>query len=268
MTYDDYLKDLKVCCEKCFGLCCTALYFSKSDGFPENKEAGNPCINLQKDFKCSVHKKLRDKGLKGCIAYDCLGAGQKVAQVTFKGVNWRSDKENSNKMFDAFILMRQLHEMLWYLTEAFLLNKDIKDEIELLIKETDKLTLLEVDDFLELDVDSHRDKVNKILKNTSEFIRTKAGTSKKKKKIDYFGANLKNAKLRGVDFRGACLIAANLRGADLSYADFIAADMRDADISGANLGKSIFLTQAQINTTKGDSNTKLPSRITRPSHWR
>ena len=67
--------------------------------------------------------------------------------------------------------------------------------------------------------------------------------------------------------RGACLIAANLRGVDLSGADLIGADLRDADIRGADLTHSIFLTQAQINTAKGDSSTKLPIQLSRPINW-
>ena len=82
-TYESKLdKELRVDCKKCFGLCCIALYFSASEGFPTNKDAGKPCINLQSDFTCSVHQNLRKKGLKGCTAYDCFGAGQKVYQVT------------------------------------------------------------------------------------------------------------------------------------------------------------------------------------------
>jgi len=67
--------------------------------------------------------------------------------------------------------------------------------------------------------------------------------------------------------RGACLIAADLRGADLSGTDLIGADFRDADIRGADLTKSIFLTQAQLNTAKGDAGTKLLPSFTRPAHW-
>jgi uncharacterized protein YjbI with pentapeptide repeats len=67
--------------------------------------------------------------------------------------------------------------------------------------------------------------------------------------------------------RGACLIAANLRGVDLSWADLIGADLRDADLSGADLSNSIFVTQAQINSAKGDSKTKLPMMIVRPNYW-
>ncbi len=74
---DKFNKELRVNCKKCFGLCCIALYFSASEGFPTNKDAGKPCINLKSDFTCSVHQNLRNKGLKGCTAYDCFGAGQK-----------------------------------------------------------------------------------------------------------------------------------------------------------------------------------------------
>ena len=34
----------------------TALYFSKTEGFPIDKPSGAPCPNLQKDFLCSVHQ--------------------------------------------------------------------------------------------------------------------------------------------------------------------------------------------------------------------
>ena len=267
---DKYSKELKVDCRNCFGLCCTALYFSKSEGFPTNKEAGKPCINLNKDFTCAVHKNLAAKGLKGCTAYDCFGAGQKVAQVTFGGKDWRSKPEASEKMFDAFLVMRQLQEMLWYLTWAFDLQSDKKkkEKISSLIDETDSLTLLHIDDLLQVDVESHRDKVNKLLKDTSDSVRSKGGSKNNKQaRKDYFGKDLRKTNLKGADLSGALLIASNLRNVDLSFADLIGADLRDADLSGANLEKSIFLTQAQINAAKGDSKTKLPRRITRPSHW-
>jgi uncharacterized protein YjbI with pentapeptide repeats len=278
-THEDKVKEeLRVDCEKCFGLCCIALYFSATEGFPTDKEAGKPCVNLQSDFTCSVHKNLRNKGLKGCTAYDCFGAGQKVAQVTFSGNDWRQAPEAAGKMFEAFLIMRQLHEMLWYLTQAFVLQKDkgIKEEISALRESTERLTLLEVDTLLTLDLEVHRTNVNRLLKNTSELVRTKARSGKNtpskgsnggSRRLDYFGADLRKANLRGADLRGACLIAANLRGVDLSGADLIGADLRDADLCGADLTNSIFLTQAQLNTAKGDSNTKLPGMLVRPPYW-
>ena len=80
----DIYKELKIDCEKCFGFSCIALYFSKTDGFPEDKESGKPCINLQSDFKCKVHRDLRKKGLKGCTAYDFLVQDKKLLRLHMK----------------------------------------------------------------------------------------------------------------------------------------------------------------------------------------
>ncbi len=271
-------KELRVDCEKCFGLCCVALYFSASEGFPVNKDAGKPCINLQSDFTCSIHESLTNKGLKGCTAYDCFGAGQKVAQVTYNGHDWRQAPESAKQMFEAFLIMRQLHEMIWYLTQAFILQTDqgIREDISSLLDSTERLTLLDVDSLLALDVTIHRTKVNILLKNTSEWVRAKMHSKKNtslknrnsnSQRLDYFGADLRKINLKGADLRGACLIAANLRGVDLSGADLIGADLRDADIRDADLRGSIFLTQAQLNTTKGNSHTKLPVMLVRPTYW-
>ena len=271
-------QDLRNDCEKCFGFCCIALYFSASDGFPVDKTAGKPCINLQQDFKCTVHKNLRDKGLKGCTAYDCFGAGQKVAQITYGGRSWRQDEESREQMFEAFLVMRQLHEMLWYLKEALRIgrNSNIESKLSCLISETEKLTLLSCDSLIALDLESHRTEVNSLLEKISELVRSRTlggqkSNLKRRKtiggRLDLIGADLRKINLRGTDLRGDFLIAANLKGADLTGADFIGADIRDADIRGANLTDSIFLTQSQINTAKGDSNTKLPISLSRPLYW-
>src|SRR4051794_37394756 len=95
-------KDLEPDCENCFGLCCTALNLLVSNDFPINKPAGQPCINLQPDYRCQIHGRLRDEGFKGCTVFDCLGAGQVVSQVTFKGLSWRENPEIREKMFKVF----------------------------------------------------------------------------------------------------------------------------------------------------------------------
>ena len=276
--HDEILKDLRVDCGKCFGLCCVALYFSASEGFPNNKDAGKPCLNLQSDFNCKVHKNLRDKGLKGCTAYDCFGAGQKVAEVTYGGRDWRQAPESAKQMFEVFLIIRQLHEMLWYLTEAFTLQwtKTIKDKLSSIIKETERLTHLSADDLINLDVEAHRTHVNDLLLQTSELVRSKVHggqkmpsgrQSTKGRGLAFIGKDLRKTNLKGADLRGECLIAADLRGVDLSGADLIGADLRDTDLRGTNLTDAIFLTQAQINTAKGDSNTKLPRALTHPAYW-
>ena len=276
--HDNSLKSLKADCKNCFGFCCVALYFSASESFPVDKEAGRPCINLQSDFNCSVHKDLRKLGLKGCTSYDCFGAGQRTAQVTYGGCDWRQAPEKAKEMFDVFLIMRQIHEMLWYLKESLTLIPADQLEVELkdMLKQTESLTLLSPESLLKLDLSKHGAAVNSLVQKVSELVRSKVCIDKKnpskRKKIlgrglDLIGVDLRKIDLQGENLRGAYLIAADLRGVDLSGADFLGADLRDADIRGADLSNSIFITQAQINTTKGDFDTKLPNLLARPAHW-
>jgi uncharacterized protein YjbI with pentapeptide repeats len=270
--------NLKADCENCFGLCCVALPFAASADFAYDKDAGKPCHNLQSDYRCGVHINLRELGYKGCTVFDCFGAGQQVSQVTFKGNDWRHNQDSAKDMFEVFPIMRQLYEMLWYLTESLTLKaaSTIHEDINRILHETERLIQLEYNDLLKLDIVAHRAEVNKLLLRTSELVRAEAicqlQNSKKRhkvtgKSIDFIGANLKNANLGGANLRGAYLIAADLRGADLRFADLIGADLRDADLRGADLTGCIFLTQAQINSAIGDSHTKIPSKLIRPSHW-
>lgn len=285
MTYENrdqcdkkLYKDLKNDCGKCFGLCCIALYFSASESFPNDKESGKPCVNLQHDFTCAIHNSLIDKGLKGCTAYECFGAGQKVAQVTYKGQDWMKAPESAQQMFEVFSIMRQLHEMLWYLTEALFIkmSRDIKDNLERLMSETEALTYLDASSLLGLDIVSHRDKVNILLKKISKIVRTEDNSGEKntlsrRKKVagrfDFIGADLRKVNLKGMDLGGALLIAADLRGNSLRNTNLIGADLRDADIRGSDLTESLFITQIQVNTAKGDVNTRLPVWIERPGTW-
>ncbi|MFZ7942898.1 MULTISPECIES: pentapeptide repeat-containing protein [Bacillaceae] len=267
-TFKKYSAD----CENCFGLCCVALPYAKSADFPIDKEGGTPCSKLQHDFRCGIHNQLRNKGFRGCSVYECFGAGQKVSQVTYNGNDWRNHPTHAKEMFDVFPIMQQLHEMLYYLNEASSLKETqpISRDLETALQETENLTHLSANSILELDVPSHRVMVNELLLRTSEFVRAKVPPRKNKKigrGIDLLGAKLKGADLRGANLRGALLIAADLRNADMRVADLIGADLRDADLSGANLTGSLFLTQAQINSAKGDQNTKLPASLRIPDHW-
>ncbi|MEK3885785.1 pentapeptide repeat-containing protein [Paenibacillus sp. PL2-23] len=282
--HDTSRDNLRADCEKCFGLCCVALNFSVSEGFPIDKEAGRPCLNLQPDFRCRVHESLSKRGLKGCIAFDCFGAGQKVSQISFGGQDWGTAPEFAKQMFKVFIIMMQLHEMLWYLAEALTLHQaqSIHNELQFMLEETQQLTYLSPDSLMKLDMAEHRASVNTLLIKTSELVRSEARSrlkarsghtarSKLQKTIgrgaDLIGADLRRLDLRGTNLRGAYLIAADLRGNNLSGTDFIGADFRDADIRGADLSKSIFLTQAQLNAAKGDAHTKLPPLLIHPTHW-
>jgi len=264
---------LKADCEKCFGLCCVALPFAKSADFAINKDGGVPCKNLQQDYRCSIHHNLRNKGFRGCAVYECFGAGQKVSQDTYKGVDWRDNSAIAKDMFDVFPIMQQLHEMLAYLYEALRREeaRDIFTDLQDAVQITEAFTNQDPASILELNVPEHRAVINKLLLKTSEAVRAKVKKTKNQHKIDsksdFIGAKLVGANLKGSNLRGALLIAADLREADMRFADLIGADLRDADLSGANLTGCIFLTQAQINSARGDFHTKLPPSIKVPEHW-
>ncbi|MFF1920051.1 pentapeptide repeat-containing protein [Streptomyces sp. NPDC058221] len=262
---------LRADCGNCFGLCCVALTLTRSADFAINKDAGKPCRNLQDDFRCGIHTELRTEGFPGCTVYDCFGAGQKVSRETFGGQDWRRAPESAQQMFEVFPVMRQLHELLWYLTEAAALApaRPLHGEIGRTLDATERLTRLDADAFADLDVAAHREEVAALLSRISELVRATAPRRKKRnhRGADLIGARLGEADLRGADLRGAYLIAADLSGADLRLADLIGADFRDADLSGADLTGALFLTQSQLNAARGNGATRLPGALSRPTHW-
>ena len=144
--------------------------FSASADFAIDKSAGQPCPNLRPDFRCSIHDQLRPRGFPGCASYDCFGAGQQVAQVTFGGRDWREAPETAARMFQSFTVMRQLHELLWYLSEALALAaaRPLHDELRAAFEETERLTGSSPQTLAELDVGALREDVNALLLRTSE----------------------------------------------------------------------------------------------------
>ncbi|TDQ36225.1 pentapeptide repeat-containing protein [Aureibacillus halotolerans] len=257
-------------CAECFGLCCVALPFAKSADFGFDKQSGAPCPNLQEDFSCGIHRKLRSEGFSGCTVYECFGAGQHVAQGTYEGKDWRRFPELAEEMFAVFPVMQELHEMLYYLAEASLKSEiaSMHALINRMYKETEALTDESPQVLLSLNVDAHRARVNEVLVKTSEMFRANAPRKRRQKgSSDYVGARLRKADFKGADARGALFIAADLREADFSYADVIGADFRDADVRGTNLRKTLFLTQAQVNAAKGNKHTLMPSNLNYPIHW-
>lgn len=257
-------------CERCFGLCCVVPAFSASSDFAIDKDAGEPCPNLRSDYRCGIHERLRAQGFAGCTVYDCFGAGQKISQVTYGGQDWQAAPHTARQMFEVFPIMRQLHELLWYLTEALAMQptRPLHAELSVALEECERLTHHSPDVLLELDVQAHRGKVNVLLNRASELTRTQVQRRRKDHRgADLMGADLRGVDLRGANLRGACLVAADLRGADLRVADLTGADLRDADLRGADLTGSIFLTQSQLNAARGDRGTKLPPTLARPTHW-
>jgi uncharacterized protein YjbI with pentapeptide repeats len=252
--------DLRADCSRCFALCCVAPAFSASADFAIDKPAGTPCPNLQADFRCGIHAALRREGFPGCAAYDCFGAGQKVSQVTFAGRDWRTSPD----MFAAFAVMRPLHELLWYVTAALAL--DGSAELVRAREETEALTRLGPEELVAVDVAAQRDAVNALLRRASAQARAPYG-GPEHPGADLVGADLTGADLRGANLRGAHLIGADLTAADLDHADVTGADLRGATLAGADLGGTLFLTQSQVDSARGDGRTVLPASLTRPAHW-
>jgi len=263
--------ELRADCGRCFGLCCVAPAIARSSEFAIDKAAGRPCPNLATDgFNCSIHDQLRPKGFGGCAAYDCFGAGQHVAQGTFGGRDWRAGPELAGPMFAAFGVMRQLHELAWYLRSALELlcrpgggppepprsAEPLATELTSALARTTEHTSLGPTELAALDVGAHRDQVNPLLLRASELLRSQNGPlGPDLRGADLIEADLTGKDLRRASLRGAQLVGARLRDADLRLADLTGADLRGADLTGADLREAIFLTQSQLDS------------VARPPRW-
>ena len=260
----------KINCEKCSGLCCVALYFTKSDGFPKDKEAGIPCKNLQADYKCKVHSTLSQQGLKGCMAYDCFGAGQYVTNHLNALPNWLTiSPEEADRIFNSYLVVLRVHQTLWYLSQCLILrlSQSEKDQAKSLIDEGRELIEKPIEMLAVLDTQLFGEKSNKYLKYICLVYQTQFSSTNKMQAKNYMGKNLKQKNLAGKDFSMSLLIAANLEQANLYGANFLGADMRDTNVWNTDLSQCLFLTQFQINAAKGNHHTILPPYLSRPKVW-
>jgi uncharacterized protein YjbI with pentapeptide repeats len=270
LPVDGHRSMLRPDCERCVGLCCVGPAFSASADFAIDKPAGRPCPNLQADFRCGIHAGLRDLGFPGCAAYDCFGAGQRITRETFNRADWRATPDIADRMFAAFSIVRQLHELLWYLEEALALpaTRPLQPELRAACDETGILARGHPDALEALDVASHRRGVNALLRKASALARAASpGPALDRRGADLVGADLRAVDLRGSDLRGARLVGANLRGVDLALADLTGSDLRGADLAGADLGGALFLAQSQLASARGDPATAVPPHLRRPAHW-
>lgn len=264
--------ELRADCSRCAGLCCVALPFSASADFAVDKDAGEPCGHLRADFRCGIHSQLREKGYPGCTVFDCFGAGQQVTQVTFGGGDWRDDPGVAGRMFRSLPVMRQLHELLFYVTLALDLPgvEELRAELHVARDGLVARTRLDADGLAGLDLGAVHAETAGVLLRVSDVVRAHAvpGRRADHRGADLIGARMRGADLRGASLRGARLIAADLREGDLRRADVIGADFRDTRLDGADLTGCLFLTQSQLDSAKGDLATKIPANLTRPDHWR
>ncbi len=247
-------RELSADCARCAGLCCVAPAFAKSSDFAIDKPAGRPCPNLGDDFRCGIHAALVPRGFVGCTVFDCFGAGQRITQQTFAGQDWHAGPQVAESMFATLPIMRQLHELMWFLSEALNLPEasHLEPKLRAALAQTDNLASGTPEQLRRLDLDGHRQRVNPLLQRASELARAGVGRRPDHRGANLIGRRLRGADLRGASFRGAQLIGADLRDADLRRADFTGADLRGADLRGANLAGALFLTSSQLRAARTD----------------
>jgi hypothetical protein len=258
---------LRADCSRCAGLCCVAPPFSASADFAFDKPAATPCRHLRGDFRCGIHDRLPELGMPGCTVFDCFGAGQRITQETFGGRSWRETPEVAAAQFAVLPVVRQLHEMLWYLAEALALPAaaPLHDEVRLLRGRTEELAAGTPQRLRSVDVGAHRRVVGELLQRVSERVRSRGGADRRG--ADLVGRDLRGSDLRGASLRGALLIGADLRGAMMARADLLGADLRAADVRGTDLSACLFLTQPQVSAARGDAATTILAVLRRPAHW-
>lgn len=265
MDYNEEILQLKTNCSKCSGLCCVALFFFKMDGFPKDKKAGEPCDNLLNNFQCKIHTQLEDKNLKGCIGYDCFNAGEHVTQFIYQGKTYRDLPNRAMEIFDIFMIISQLFQARYYLLEVLTLeiSSKMKEKIEWLIVENKKICNYSFNELLSFNLNAYKNKINPILKQICLQL-----NKNKNVPTVFLGKNFEGKDMTNLDLSTKLLIAANFKGCRFENTIFLGADTRDTDFSNADLKKAVFLTQGQINSAKGNRNTKLPNHLNYPVTWK
>jgi hypothetical protein len=170
--------------------------------------------------------------------------------------------------------VRQLNQLLWFITEA--LDRCAPgvefSELLRLLDETEHLAATPPDEMSWGDVDHHCLAGEAVLHEVSATMRAAALSVEPERCADLHGEDLRGADLRGADLRGADLFGAvlsraDLNGADLRWADLMGADLGRANLAGADLSAAIFLTQSQLDLADGDARTTLSPPLLAPAHW-
>lgn len=264
--------DLRGDCSRCFALCCTAFGFTRSSDFAEDKPAGSPCRHLDARFACTIHETLPSRGFRGCTVFDCFGAGQAVSQRLFAGVSRRDRPDTRYRMFSAFAVVKELHEMMWHLLEAQQRTYDpeLADDSRELVESLAVLTRRGVDELESLEIGEIRASVRPVLMEVSAEVRGSYFADDEGidpdlvPGADLAGTDLRGHRLCGADLRNALLIGADLRGCDLAGADLLGADLRGARVEDADLSLALYLTGPQLAAAHGNRRTRVPTGIPVP----
>ena len=112
---------LRADCSACVALCCVIPPFDALQGFGFDKPAESPCHHLCADSRCGIHDSLIERNFAGCVAFDCLGAGQRLTSLAvarFGSADWRARPEVARWLFAAYPRMRLVQEWLAQLSLA------------------------------------------------------------------------------------------------------------------------------------------------------
>jgi hypothetical protein len=147
-------------------LCCVAHSFQVSGAFAFDKAAGEACRYLRSDFRCEIHHELTQRGFGGCAAYDCFGAGQRIAQSFVGGEAVRQR---------AFLILRAIHEMLFFLTQAATMcptqASGLREELFVEIENLERLGCEVVEGDGRIDTEEARRRVKELVRRVGWEIR-------------------------------------------------------------------------------------------------
>ena len=99
-------------CDSCLGLCCIAHYFSIGEEYSIDKEQYVPCPNLDKNYRCSIHKNLVNEGMSGCSSFNCWGAGQRACRRVTTKPNWQTFPDSAQNLFEIYFKLREIHKLI------------------------------------------------------------------------------------------------------------------------------------------------------------
>lgn len=260
------MKPLTIDCHNCSGICCVALYFSKIDGFPQDKKAGVPCIHLCPNGLCAIHSDLAKRNLTGCTHYDCFGAGQIITQSLYAGTLWWEHPGLKEQLFSDFMKVFQLQQMRWYLLQCTCLNQveDLLPDIVQILSEIES-AYMDLDHLKHCSQANLHERTNIILKEVSRRFGSQWSDRPKK---PMFSKKFDHRLFDKTDFSMALLIGSDFRKSQLIRVNFLGADLRQVNFSGADLYECLFLTQGQINAAIGDAQTRLPPYLKKPASWK
>jgi hypothetical protein len=162
--------DLVPDCGSCAAICCVATSFEASDDFAFDKPASTACPHLTPSCRCNIHDELGERGFGGCAAYGCYGAGQRVTRAFGAEAPDRDwgDRGDTPRRDRAFLVMRELHELLWLLTEAAKLCPPSRDDLRAhLASEANTLDVLasaSLPSILDIDIASLRRRAERALR--------------------------------------------------------------------------------------------------------